>query len=140
MSKVSKGQPMNPAQANDGMIVRPGYERIDERGTLLELLNSGRWESILWGQMKAQAIMGQHYHQRTDVCVYLLTGRAEVVSVNVATGERSQSALAAREGVLLPRRVAHALRFLEPSTFLLLKSLRYDPDDPDTFAYRVIDD
>ena len=134
---------MNPpakTQHSGEGIVRPGYERIDERGTLLELLNSGRWESILWGQMKAQAVMGQHYHQRTDVCVYLLTGRAEVVSVNVATGERSQSALAAREGVLLPRHVAHALRFLEPSTLLLLKSLRYDPDDPDTFAYRVIND
>lgn len=124
---------------NEDIIIRPSFERLDERGTLLEVLNAGRWECLLCGRMMAQAVMGNHYHKRTDVFFFLTSGRAEVICLHLGTGGRNQLALEAREGIILKANVAHAIRFKEDSSFIMLKSVRYDNADPDTFPYCVLE-
>lgn len=119
-------------------LIRPSFERVDERGTLLEVLNAGRWESVLWGQMKAQAVMGNHYHKRTDVFLFLISGHAEVTSLQLGTGARKAMVLEASEGIMLKANVAHAIHFKADSSFIMLKSVRYDNADPDTFPCRVL--
>lgn len=118
-------------------VLRPGYVRVDERGTLCEVLNEGRWESVLCGEMHRDAVVGRHFHKVTHVFFYLTSGRATIVTVDVATSESARFALHAGEGVWLQPQVAHALRFEEESKFLMLKSHRYDPGAPDTFHYEV---
>ena len=34
-------------------VMRPTFERRDDRGWMVELLNRGPWETVLWGEMKA---------------------------------------------------------------------------------------
>ncbi len=58
-------------------------------------------------------------------------------TVGVYTQERDEFTLGAHEGVILPTGESHAIVFLEDSGFIMLKSVRYDPDDPDTFPYPV---
>lgn len=118
-------------------ILKPTFERKDERGLLREILNAGTWETILTGSMQPGAVMGNHYHKVTDIFFYLATGSARIRTIHTVTGERGDFTLSANQGVLLVTDESHAIEFLEPSDFIMLKSRRYDPAAPDTYAYPV---
>lgn len=118
-------------------ILTPSFNRVDERGTLTEILNRGPWSSILTGSMKAGAVMGHHYHKETVIFFFLTSGAASIRTVHVQTGARDAFRLEAGQGVELHIDESHAIEFEQPSTFLLLKSHPFDRDNPDTYAYPV---
>jgi dTDP-4-dehydrorhamnose 3,5-epimerase-like enzyme len=118
-------------------IITPSFERTDKRGIFIEVLSTGRWEALIWGRMKPDAVIGNHYHKKTLIFFFLTKGVAKVSTVHVETGERDQFALKASQGVILKTNESHVIRFLEDSEFVMLKSIRYDPGDPDTFSYPV---
>jgi dTDP-4-dehydrorhamnose 3,5-epimerase-like enzyme len=118
-------------------IIAPTFERKDARGTFTELLNDGRWESVIYGRMAPGAVLGHHYHERTIVCFFLVDGDATVTSLHVDSGVRVRDHLPAMHGVVFPVKVAHAIRFGRDSAFVMLKSLRYDPQHPDTIPFTV---
>jgi quercetin dioxygenase-like cupin family protein len=113
------------------------FQRTDERGTLVEILNTGTWRAVLFGEMHPGAVMGNHFHRKTEVYLFLVRGQARVTAVNVETGERSESTLSAGEGVRLPVNESHAVRFLEAALFVMLKSQPFDSNDADIFPYPV---
>lgn len=118
-------------------IIKPSFVRTDERGTLTEVLNSGHWESILTGTMKPGAIMGNHYHKETLIFFYLTQGEISVKTVHVETGARDAFELHDGEGVILHTDESHAITFLVESSFMLLKSKQYDPQNRDTYDFPV---
>jgi quercetin dioxygenase-like cupin family protein len=120
-------------------IVMPTHVRHDERGELREIVNGFPAKALLSGIMKAGAVMGNHYHRRTRVFFYILSGGAEVRTVHADTGERDAFVLAARRGVVLEPNESHAIRFTAESEWLMLKSETYDPADPDTYPFPVSD-
>lgn len=117
--------------------IAASHVREDERGLFVEAINAGPWETVITGSMRAGGVLGDHYHKKTRMFFFLTTGRADVEVVDVSTGERRKCHLATHEGVYLEPNEAHAIRFAEASTFLLLKSTRYREDDPDTFPFPV---
>lgn len=118
-------------------VLKPAFVRTDERGTLTEVLNDGRWESILTGTMKPGAVMGNHYHKETLIFFYITQGAVSVRTVHVETGERDAFELRDGEGVILHTDESHTIRFLVESSFLLLKSKQYDPQNRDTYDFPV---
>jgi dTDP-4-dehydrorhamnose 3,5-epimerase-like enzyme len=118
-------------------IIRPSFQRSDARGLFQEVLNEGRWESIITGRMRAGAVLGNHYHKHTLVFFFLLGGAADVRTVHVETGARDAFTLGANEGVILRTDESHAITFSEEGDFLLLKSAKYDPAAPDTYHFPV---
>lgn len=120
-----------------GVVERPVYTRRDARGTFDELVNTGRWESVISGRMAEGAVMGHHYHDHTVVAVFLLEGRARVVTIDVGTKARAQHEIGAGQGFVFRPSEARAIHYLEDARFLLLKSHRYDPAAPDLIEYRV---
>jgi dTDP-4-dehydrorhamnose 3,5-epimerase-like enzyme len=115
----------------------PRFERRDSRGIFREILSGFPAGTVACGHMGAGAVMGNHYHRRTRVFFYLLSGRAGVRTVDIETGVADKFLLAENQGVLLEPGESHAIRFLVDSEFLMMKSLPYDPQDPDTFAHPV---
>jgi dTDP-4-dehydrorhamnose 3,5-epimerase-like enzyme len=115
----------------------PRFERRDSRGIFREILSGFPAGTVACGNMGAGAVMGNHYHRRTRVFFYLLSGRAGVRTVDIETGAADKFLLAENQGVLLEPGESHAIRFLVDSEFLMMKSLPYDPQDPDTFAHPV---
>jgi dTDP-4-dehydrorhamnose 3,5-epimerase-like enzyme len=113
------------------------FERVDARGLFQEVLNEGHWEALLRGELKAGGVLGNHYHKRTVIFFHLTRGSAHIKTVHVETGERDEFHLSATQGVMLRTDESHAIRFLEDSEFIMLKSLNYNPDDPDTFPFPV---
>ena len=120
-------------------IVKPGLERRDARGTFLEISNGFPAQTVISGRMKSGAVLGNHYHRRTRVFFYVSRGSADVLTVHVETGERDAFRLEETQGCFFEINETHAVRFVEDGEFVMLKSLPYDPADPDTFAKPVMD-
>lgn len=120
-------------------ILAPAFERRDDRGTFRELVNGFPAQALLCGRMRTGAIMGNHYHRKTRVFFYLLRGGATIRTVNVETGAQDAFELAENQGVFLEPGESHAIRYVADSEFLMLKSLAYDPADPDTYSHPVPD-
>ncbi len=118
-------------------ILRPLFERRDERGVFREILSGFPAGNVVSGEMSAGAVMGNHYHRRTRVYFHVLAGRVRVSTVDVESGATDKFLLAESEGVFLEPGESHAIRFLVDSQFLMLKSEPYDPADPDTIPYPV---
>ena len=116
-------------------IITPSFVREDERGTLREVLNSGAWMSIVQGEMRPGAVMGNHYHKETQVFFYLLSGAADIVTEHVIKKTRERFSLSTQQGVLLNTYESHIITFSQASSYLLLKSLPYDPDHDDTYHH-----
>jgi quercetin dioxygenase-like cupin family protein len=118
-------------------ILKPSFERQDDRGLFQELLNTGTWETAVYARMNPDAVLGNHYHKKTEIFLYLLTGTAEIRTVHVQSGQRDQFRLEAGSGVILHAYHSHAIRFTKESEVFMLKSLRYDEADPDTYSFPV---
>ena len=101
--------------------VPPTYIREDDRGVFAEVVNAGPWETVITGNMRGGSVIGNHYHKRTRCFVFLSAGAANVEVVEVDSGSRSSSRLGTNEGLYLEPNHAHAIRFAEDSTFILLK-------------------
>ncbi|RMG06808.1 MAG: hypothetical protein D6731_25000 [Planctomycetota bacterium] len=116
----------------------PTYERRDERGDFVEIVNEGPWETVIHGRMHAGATLGQHYHKECRALFYLVSGRAEVSIVHLAEGgQRSREVLGPRQGIYLLPYETHKIHFTEESAFVLLKSYRYDPEKPDVYPHPI---
>ncbi|MBI4965823.1 MAG: hypothetical protein HY913_21275 [Desulfomonile tiedjei] len=115
------------------------FERNDERGLFREILNEGQWEALIAGRMNPQAVIGNHYHKKTVIFFHISNGAARIKTINVDTGAKDDFLVQSGQGVILPTNESHAIRFLEESDFLMLKSVKYDPADPDTFDFPVED-
>lgn len=120
-------------------ILKPAFERNDSRGQFQEILNEGTWQSLIRGRMKAGATMGDHYHKKTTIFFYVSSGSVVIRTIHVETGRRDAFDLVAGQGVILRVNESHVIRFLEESEFIMLKSLSYNPSDPDTFTFPVED-
>ena len=59
--------------------------------------------------------------------------------MHVETGERDEFQLESGQGTVLRFNESHAIRFLKESEFIMLKSQKYESDDPDTFRFLVED-
>jgi len=90
--------------------------------------------------MKKGAVMGNHYHTKGKVCFFLINGEAEVVAKNVKSKTKlTKLKLKTNEGVIIGPYEAHAWRFLKPSTFLVLKSLKYNNKKSDLNEHKVME-
>jgi quercetin dioxygenase-like cupin family protein len=118
-------------------IRTPSYRRDDERGSFHEIFNGFEARTLVFGRMRAGAVMGNHYHRATRVYFHLLRGSAEVETVAVGGGDRDAFALTAGQGVILEPGESHAIRYREDSEFLMAKSRPYSDDDPDTYPHPV---
>lgn len=115
----------------------PTFIRQDDRGSFVEAVNHGPWETVIFGEMRPGSVLGNHYHRVTRALLFVQSGSAVATLVDVPTGRVDRVRVAAGQGVRLEPMSAHAIRFEEESRFLLLKSRAYDPRDPDTFEFPV---
>lgn len=120
-----------------GLVEKPAFVRTDGRGTFEELVNAGRWESLIHGHLRRGAVLGHHYHAHTIVCYYLLEGRARITTVEVTTTARSEIVIQAGQGFVFRPGEARAIEHLEDSRFVMMKSHRFDPTEPDIIPYEV---
>ncbi|MCL5124957.1 MAG: cupin domain-containing protein [Deltaproteobacteria bacterium] len=118
-------------------IFIPGFERNDERGLFLEIINSGEWKAVNWARMLPGASLGNHYHKKATMFFYLISGSAHVKTIDINSGERDEFELSGGQGVFFPPLESHIIIFSTESEVLMLKSLSFDPSDPDICHHPV---
>ncbi len=118
-------------------VMKPEYERNDDRGLFQELLSTGPWESLIRAEMLKGAVIGNHYHKVTKIFFFLVRGLVRIRTVNVETGDRDDFTIEAGQGTMLLPYESHAIEFMDNSEIIMLKTHRYDPKSPDTFDYPV---
>ncbi len=116
---------------------KSGFIRNDKRGTFVEVINSKTWESIIFGEMKRGAVMGNHYHKKTTVFFYLISGSAQVNIINVITKKTKSVKLAQNEGIILSPDHSHSILYITDSSFIMGKSQKYNKENPDTYSFEV---
>ena len=116
------------------------YSRKDERGTFVEVINRGPWETVITGSMRAGAVLGNHYHKNTELFFFLIEGRCRMDGECIETGRKRSVRLDPGQGIHIGTYEAHAVRFEAPSRFILLKSHAFDPDLPDIYDHTVQSD
>lgn len=116
------------------------YERIDKRGVFREYVNSGQcWKSVNYGEMKRGAIMGNHYHKKTKAAFFILSGAADFFIKNIRTKTAMVKFILKKgEGVLIKPYETHTIRFREKSSFLLLKSVKFEQKNTDLYETKLI--
>lgn len=118
-----------------GKQENPVFVRIDQRGQFNELVNSGEWQSLVFGSMKPGAVMGRHYHNHTVIYFYLICGKAKIETLNLKTAKKVSALLDSGQGYIFRPEEVRIINYLESSKFLLMKSHRYDPQNPDLIDY-----
>lgn len=119
-------------------------EFVDERGGIARLLDDGvtSIRSALLITSKAGAVRANHYHKEDAHYCYLLSGRMEYLErpAEQADAPLAREVLEAGDLVYTPPRAAHAMRFLEDSTFLALatKSRHQEAYEQDTVRVQLV--
>lgn len=115
-------------------IEGPSYRRDDERGLFVEVTNGGPWETVITGSMKAGSSLGDHYHRECRALFFLIRGKAEVKTRFLMDDAIQTLPLNAMEKIMFRPFEVHTIHFVEESDFILLKSYRYEDDNPDIFV------
>ena len=118
-------------------LTAPSFIREDERGSFIEIVNEGPWETIIQGEMKTGAKMGKHYHRECRAYFYIIEGRASVKIHHLIDGTEDTITLKGKQGLYFLPFELHTVTYLQDSSFLLLKSYRYKPDQPDIYVNEI---
>lgn len=116
------------------IILSPTHVREDERGSFIEFLNGQRVANVSCGKMRKGAVMGNHYHKKTSVYFFLVSGSAAIINLNVQTKKRESFSLHKNEGTVFNPFVSHAIEFRQDSTFIMAKTRAYNAKNTDTYV------
>lgn len=118
--------------------VEPSF--TDARGVITNVLDEPL-NSVVHITSATGAIRGNHFHREETHWSYIVTGSMEYLELPAAqAGEPERTIVKAGEMVFSPAGHPHAMRFLEPSTFLALTSRRRTGGryDEDTVTHRIL--
>lgn len=97
----------------------------DARGDMSYIIDGdSNVNSILLITCNKDAVRANHYHKKNDHYSYLLKGSMEYTWYNIKSKNKRKNKIIVKAGDLVytPPMVAHAMRFLEDSSFLALSA------------------
>lgn len=117
--------------------VKPSFVRNDDRGQFVEIVSEGPWETIIHGSMKKDKTMGNHYHRECRAFYYLINGKVRIQVRHLIDNNIGTITLNAGQGIYFLPFEVHSIYYLEDSNFVLLKSYRFDENNPDIFPDEI---
>lgn len=125
--------------------IKPEFE--DTRGAITKLLDDGKTsiKSILLITSQKGSVRANHYHKEDGHYVYMYSGKMEYIESPLINGEPnidqvSRAELIAGDMVYSPPMIAHAMRFLEDTVWVVmaLKSRSQEDYEQDTVRIKLI--
>lgn len=122
-------------------------EFSDARGGITKILDDGKTtiKSVLFISSTKGSVRANHYHKEDGHYVYMLTGKMEYFEAPLKDGQpdhskMEQAELSQGDMVFSGPMVAHAMRFLEDTTWvvLALKSRSQANYEADTVRVKLI--
>ncbi len=115
------------------------FTRLDQRGLFIECANGEPWQSVNSGKMRKGAVMGHHYHKKSRVLFFLLSGSVSgsMRSVKSTRAKVKKFNLTPNQGIIFEPYETHALTFTAGGYFILLKTKAFSLTNPDIFPAKV---
>ena len=110
----------------------------DKRGSIIEIDRGRTWEQFNIVTSKKGSIRGNHYHKNTIELLYCLKGKLEIHLVNLKNKKRQKFRILPGEGIIIELYDAHAVQAIEDSSWTILYSKEFDPNDNDLNAFIVM--
>ena len=115
---------------------------VDDRGEIFKLLDDGKTsiKSVLLITCRKGAVRANHYHKNDSHYVYMLKGSMEYTEQPLDGKKREMVIVKKGDLVYTPPMMAHAMHFLEESSFLTLatESRHQDAYEEDTIRIKVV--
>ena len=80
-------------------------------------------------ELKAGGVRGNHYHRQKREYVYVISGKMDLVTENLADRAQVTLSLSSGELAIIETEVGHALRTVEPGLALEFSPARFDRTD-----------
>ena len=124
----------HPILSRQERITTPAIAHNDSRGSIINILQ-GKFSHAAIITCEAGSVRARHWHPKGNTqFMYLLSGSYLAVSQEVdrkgrlVPGTRREQIISAGELAECPARLAHAYKFLEPSTFINFNTQERAPD------------
>jgi mannose-6-phosphate isomerase-like protein (cupin superfamily) len=117
----------------------PNLKRlILSQGELAQFHDSAQgMQYLAFIELRLGAARGNHYHEKKQELVYIITGEVLLLVKDIEAGSRAEIPLKAGDLVLLQVRIAHVFNPLQPGAAIEFSPSRFDPAD--IFRYPIED-
>ena len=111
----------------------------DERGAIYDLLDKEEIHHIGMITSKKGSVRGNHYHKDARQITYILSGKMELTLKDMKDKNAKPQKMMMEEGdaVDIPAMVAHSLKALEETTFLIFTDKQRADGGYEDDTYRV---
>ena len=109
------------------------FNHVDERGSIVGLVNFGQWEELNIIESLKNAVRGGHYNLKTSELFIILEGRIEVFLENINQGKTRIVEVNAGDVFLIKPRIIHTFTILENSRWINCLSKKIDPNNKDFY-------
>src|SRR3989344_7174588 len=116
--------------------IKPAFE--DERGAIYDLLD-GEVHHIGMITSKKGSVRGNHYHKLARQVTYVLSGKVELTlkDMNDSDSKSQKIIMEGNDVVDIPVMVAHSLKALEDTTFLIFTDRERTDNGYEDDTYRI---
>ena len=109
------------------------FNHVDERGSIVGLVNFGKWEELNIIESLKDTVRGGHYHLKTSELFIILEGRIEVCLENINQSKTKTVEVNAGDVFLIKPRIIHTFTILENSRWINCLSKKIDPKNKDFY-------
>ena len=111
----------------------------DERGAIYDLLDKEEIHHIGMITSKKGSVRGNHYHKDARQITYILSGKIELTLKDMKEKNAKPQKMIMEEGdvVDIPAMIAHSLKALEETTFLIFTDKQRADGGYEDDTYRV---
>lgn len=112
-------------------FIKNYYKNIDERGSLIGLINFGTWEEINIINSKKDVIRGGHFHENTFEIFIILKGEIEITVNKINTDDIEKYLVKSGDVFLIEPMVSHVFEVKKNSKWINVLSKKIDSICPD---------
>ena len=94
------------------------FNHQDEKGSIVGLVNFGKWEELNIIESLKDTVRGGHYHLKTSELFIILEGRIEVFLENINQGKTKIVEVKKGDVFLIKPRIIHTFTILENSRWI----------------------
>ena len=107
------------------------FNHVDERGSIVGLVNFGKWEELNIIESLKDTVRGGHYHLKTSELFIILEGRIEVLLENINQGKTKIVEVSKGDVFLIRPGIIHTFTILEYSRWINCLSKKNDSSNSD---------
>lgn len=114
-------------------VAKPTGGFSDRRGTLVEIVNTGRWGQVGVTRSRRGSRWGGHYHKLTTEVFYIVSGKVRFETRRMPRGRVVRRTVGPGHAVTIEPMTLHTLTALEPTVWVAVLSRAFRPNATDFY-------